>query len=703
MEIRKSDQLSGESSLLEDAELAIEKLAHQELVLIKEAEELFKKQVDYIRLIDNLRNFIPNMEKIGNDTKRLAALVDSSSTLVEDVCSKVRRIDLAKARLEDCLSKVSDILDLSTCRNGMIKAMDMNNYEEAAMHIKRFLSIDQDELQKTLGIICGKHATFKQPLIHSAAQSDHSMHDSGVEKTVIDPLTMNSALLELDEARGRLLELCQQNITKSIKENNTKDIERYFKIFPLLNEHQDGLRRYAEYLQGKIVDAQVDKTFKSKQINQADKLACLYESIAKLIDQHQPLIETYYGPGCLIVVIRIIQKECDRLSRKILEEFRNETKLQHVVRAVRSSFLQAPAQNPNSMSSNLNLSLSKTDPRDIDNILNEISLIVSRSEVYLNFIVQRIKEDIKLKSEDEAQRQSYLVQLYNLVCIECELNHLVQEVGGIYVMLEQFYLYESSKKAILMDQIDVESSSYFISSMLDDIFFIIKKCTKRSISTKSNEIFCAMINHCVTLLESTFCQVLDEKLKNQQYYSTAFTAKNLDLSQAYNAIQSGRYLQSSSEFEVAKAQYFSALNSLSKACDYINTLRNILDTDIKKLKPSLLVNEQQRDNQMEKSVTCLNELSRLVTRFTSIANSSLYQLFNASLRSRLKTELKTIMNENPDLTSIVANNPEEVSSLAKSLLATLDRSLQKSLTPENYAKLVSITKDFLSSTFRTLK
>lgn len=699
MEIRTVEQFSGESSLLEDAELAIEKLAHQEVTLIKEAEVLFKKQVEYIRLIDKLQDFIPNMEKIEIDSKQLTSLVDSSSTLVEDVCSKVRRIDLAKARLEDCLSKVSDILDLGTCRNGMIKAMEENNYEEAAMHIKRFLSINQDELQKTISIICSKQNNLNQPFSRPEQQADQDPSS----KAVVDPLFMNSALLELDEARGRLLQLCQQNITKSINEGNTRDIERYFKIFPMLNEHQDGLHRYAEYLQSKIVDAQVDKTFKSKQINQANKLAALYESIAKLIDQHQPLVETYYGPGCLIVVIKIIQKECDRLSRKILEEFRNETKLQQVVKAVRSSSLQTSNQSPSTINANINLNLSKLDPRDIDNILNEISLIVSRSEVYLSFIVQRIKEDINLKSEDEAQRQSYLIQLYNLVCVECELNHLVQEVGGIYVMLEQFYLHESSKKAILMDQVDVDSSSYFISSMLDDIFFIIKKCTKRAISTKSNEIFCAMINHCVILLESMFCQVLDDKLKNQQYYSTTFTAKNLDLSQAYNAIQSGRYLQSSGEFEIAKAQYFSALNSLSKASDYIHTLRNMLDVDIKKLKPSLLVNEQQQDNQMEKSVTCLNELSRLVTRFTSVANSSLYQLFNVSLRSRLKTELKNIINENPDLTSIVSDNPEEVTSLAKSLLATLDRSLQKSLTPENYTKLVSITKDFLSSTLITMK
>jgi len=692
------------STLLEDAEVALEKLSHQEVQLVKETEELFKKQVNYIRLIDQLRNHVPDMNKIDQDTKKLSSLVDAASELVEDVCSKVRRIDLAKARLDDCLSKVGDILDLKTCRVGVRKALETNNYEEAAMNIKRFLSINQSELQRTISIL-SDHRIPKQRTKNLVMDHNDSEDRAGEEESIIDPKLMNSALEELDEARGRLLRDCQENFAQAVADDNKKDIERFLKIFPMLNEHQDGLKRYADYLRSKIVDPQIDETFRSKQINQADKLAALYENIAKLIDLHQPLIETYYGPGYLINVIRVIQRECDRLSRKILEEFRNETKLQYVAKMVRNSSLQVSHQTPMTslQTAAPNPSQSKLDPRSVDNILSEISLIISRSEVYLNFIVQRIKDDLDSKTENEAQKHKNLLELYNLVCLECELNHLVQEVGGIYVMLEQFYLNESSRKAIMVDQIDSESSSCFVSSMLDDIFFIIKKCTKRAVSTKSNEVFCAIINHCVALLESTFCQVLEDRLKNQQYYSVAFTAKNLDISQAYSAIQSSRYLQSASELELAKMQYFSALNNLDKACDYIQTLRGILDADTPKLKTSLLVVEKQQTNHIEKSVTCLNELSQLVGKFSSVINSSLYQLFNASLRNRLKAELKTILAENTDLANLVSQNPDKATSLAKDLLSMLDRSLQDSLTVENYSKLVVITKEFLASSLSTLK
>lgn len=717
------DYVQSESSLLEDAELAISNLSHQDVQSIRETEELFKQQVDYMIQIDHLRRHIPDMKTISCDAQKLSSLVDSSFMLVEEVCGKFRQNDLAKSRLEDSLSKIGDILDLETCRDGIINAMKLNNYEEAAIHVKRFLSIDQLELQKTIAIICNVFQqqrrvitsanTFGSRALHRESDID-TRQQSVIEKEIlINPKLMNSALKDLDEAKCRLLHICQEKITQAIKDNNTRDIERFFKLFPMLNEHHDGLQRYSQYLKSRIVSTQLDLTLGSKDINQADKLAALFESVAKLIDSHQPMIETYYGPGHLIVVARVIQNECDRISRKILEQFRNETNLQQVAKIVRSSsnlsiIVKTLQQNVNNSqcTSSLNLTPnSNLDPRTVDKILNEMSAILSRSEVYLTFIADRIRQDIDSKEEDEAQRKNSRIELYNMINLECELNHLIQEVGGIYVMLEQYYLNESSKKAMVMDQIDMDPSfaSCFVSSMLDDIFFLVKKCTKRAIATKGNEVFCAIINHCVTLLESTFCQILEDRLKNQQYF-TSFSAKNLDFSQAYNALQSGRYLQSVTDQRKSNAQYFSALNNLDKACDYIKTLRVILDSDVRKLKPSALVTEKHHVNQLEKSITCLNDLSQLANKFSSIINSTLYQLFNTSLRSRIKTELKLIVDENPDLIALVtATNHNELSSLAKNLLKTSDTSLEENLLPENYARLVSITSDFLLSAIKSIK
>ena len=683
------------SSLLEDAETALDCITREEIALIKETEELLKQQVDYMIQIDDLRSYIPNLVNIGDDINKLSALTESSFALVSEVCAKFRRIDSTKACLEGTLRKIGDILDLETCSDGVMEALRSGNYEEAAVHIKRFLSIDQQELRKTVSILCDDHKLAKN--INPATTSDAS-------RIQINPETMNLALRKLDDARSELSKLCHQKILRAINEKNTRDIERFFKLFPLLNEHETGLRVFSDHLGATMIDSQLNQTLSAKDINQASKLTALFERVAKLIDSHQPMIETFYGPGHLISVARIFQKECDRLSRKVLGEFRNESNLKQVVMIVRSSAHLPIITQATQGVGNINLNASpKLDPKVVDKILNEIALIVSRSEVYLDFLTKRIQEDNETNSDDPMVRKSRNLELYNLVHIECELNHLVQEVGGIYVMLEQYYLNESSKKAILMDQIDMDPSfgTCFISSMLDDIFFIIKKCIKRAVSTKSNEVFCAIINHCVALLESTFCQISEERLRGQQF-SMQLTGKNLDFSQAYNAIQSGRYLQTTTDQRKSNGQYYSALNNLDKACDYIKTLRVILDSDIKKLKPSILVTQAKHDNQLEKSVTCLNEFTRLTDKFTSIINSTLYQMFNSTLQTRLKAELKVALDDNPEFTRSTAD-PSELTYLTRCLLKTCDPSIEDCLFPDNYARLVSIAKNMVTSTMNLNK
>lgn len=53
----------------------------------------------------------------------------------------------------------------------------------------------------------------------------------------------------------------------------------------------------------------------------ADLVNQLVESVARLIDIHQPLVETFYGHGYMLQLIRYLQNECDTHADKIFDEF----------------------------------------------------------------------------------------------------------------------------------------------------------------------------------------------------------------------------------------------------------------------------------------------------------------------------------------------------------------------------------------------
>ena len=66
----------------------------------------------------------------------------------------------------------------------------------------------------------------------------------------------------------------------------------------------------------------------------ADTLTFLLEEVARIIEIHQPLVETYYGPGRLLQVVECLQPECDEQASQILIQFRRTRQLDKQIRQV---------------------------------------------------------------------------------------------------------------------------------------------------------------------------------------------------------------------------------------------------------------------------------------------------------------------------------------------------------------------------------
>lgn len=65
-------------------------------------------------------------------------------------------------------------------------------------------------------------------------------------------------------------------------------------------------------------------------------LTSLLESIAHIIDQHQPVVDKYYGTGRMRKVVGRLVGESDRVVRNLVEGWEEE---RHVGRLVSRSFI----------------------------------------------------------------------------------------------------------------------------------------------------------------------------------------------------------------------------------------------------------------------------------------------------------------------------------------------------------------------------
>ncbi|PNI31928.1 COG4 isoform 10, partial [Pan troglodytes] len=150
----------------------------------------------------------PNLQLIEGDAKQLAGMITFTCNLAENVSSKVRQLDLAKNRLYQAIQRADDILDLKFCMDGVQTALRNEDYEQAAAHIHRYLCLDKSVIE---------------------------LSRQGKEGSMID-----ANLKLLQEAEQRLKAIVAEKFAIATKEGDLPQVERFFKIFPLLGLHEEG-------------------------------------------------------------------------------------------------------------------------------------------------------------------------------------------------------------------------------------------------------------------------------------------------------------------------------------------------------------------------------------------------------------------------------------------------------------------------------
>ncbi|KAH7981410.1 hypothetical protein HPB49_023911 [Dermacentor silvarum] len=252
--------------------------------------------------------------------------------------------------------------------------------------------------------------------------------------------------------------------------------------------------------------------------------------------------------------------------------------------------------------------------------------------------------------------------------------------------MEEYFLIESVRKAIEVDTIEENSQC---SSMLDDVFFILKKCLKRAFSSGSVDGVCAMLNHSCALLETDFANELSERLK------MGFPPSGiLDLSQAYSMIQSsfqqGR-IQPAETVEKARALFVTTLNNVEMAREYTKTLASSLQEDLPK---SFASATEQETAKLE---SCLTDLNNSSLKFQSLLSYGVAELCNAAIKPHVKSWADTFQSTDhslteDDFTSYEAN--DGIRPFLQTFIVTLDGALKAfkgDLIPANYDSLVNLT------------
>ncbi|XP_064835544.1 conserved oligomeric Golgi complex subunit 4 [Oncorhynchus masou masou] len=643
---------------LDDLERVYQQLCTEEKKVEIELEKLVGQQGNIDTKMLALQRMGPNLQLIGGDASQLSGMITFTCSLAENVSSKVRQLDLAKTRLYKVIQRADDILDLKFCTDGVQTALHNEDYEQAAAHIHRYLSLDQSVIE---------------------------LSRQGEESSAVD-----ASLAMLQEAEQQLKVLVADRLDEAVTRGDLAQVERFFKIFPLLGLHEQGLARFGQYLCSQLASKADENLLlavggelgeRRAALVFADTLTLLLEGIARVVETHQPIVETYYGPGYLYTLITHLQQECDRQAQKVVDKFIQQRDYHNKFQIVQSSMMKS-------------VPTERIEPRELDPVLLEVTLMNARSELYLRFLRRRMMADFEV---GDATATPGIVQEHKhnveKLLKHCMLGQLMQELIGYYIPMEEYYMRETVSKAVAMDTYE---KGQLTSSMVDDCFYIVKKCISRALSSSSIDCLCAMINHSTSVLESDFREVLYNKLR-QGFPATTLQDIQRGVSSAVSLMQSslqqGKFNNLGIDSaEVAKAAFLVTLNNVEVCSENITTLKRNLESDCSKL-----FTLGAGSGEQAKIDSCLSDLVNTSSKFKDLLQEGLTELNTTAIKPQVKPWISSFLSISHSIEEEEFNEYEANDPWVQQLIVNLEQ-----LMAEFKAGLSSVIYDTLTSLMTSL-
>ncbi|XP_013109416.2 conserved oligomeric Golgi complex subunit 4 [Stomoxys calcitrans] len=666
------------SAILRDVDFNVDKNIDIALSRIKAEEERVNNELDTLlgkqckieARLGGITRATKKMSNVGKDTNKLDDQIVHTAMLATSVSAKVRRLDLARCRVSESQQRVHDLIDLQLCSQGVTTAIVDEDYEVAAAHISRFLDMDLQLLKRTADDVQGSASSISE------------------------------SVRTLETGTSEMRQIAVRRFEEAVKKDDLASVERFFKIFPLLGHHQEGIEKFSKYICTKLATKNqkelrntmdIAKANKRDHIAYADAMTSLLENTARVIEVNQPIVEAYYGAGHLLEMLKILQRQCDEDVKNLLTTFSKNRQIdlrKQKINDVRARYPNTSSSGASKLGHyrmNSGGSLDKLNPKDIDSTIVEITVMHSRVELYFRFMKRRVAADIEECSEDKTMRNDKIENL-NRVLQQSDLRRQTQELLGTYLLFERYFMEESVIKAIALD---VHENGQLSSSMVDDVFFILRKSIRRSLTTMSVNGTCAVINNAAASLDNDFVNALKSHL--QLGYPSGY----IDLTQAYNAIQSS--LQQgklhSSDNEKARVNFLVYLNNADIATEYIDTLWRTMEHEIAGTYSSMTTIEKQLIE------SCLSELKSVRDTLKACVDFGMQQLRSSAINPRLHPWVDHYLSYKHQLTEDELSAYEAGETFVQYLIVQIDgllNTFKQFLTPRNYDALISIVASELT-------
>lgn len=567
---------------------ALSAFQSEEAELSNALSDLLDARDPIVASLNRLRSLLPQLDECRLEASFLSQKVSNTAKTAERVGSRVRCLDEEMGRVREAADRVGQVMDLKSSLASLQASIDSRDWESAARHCARAMSLP-------LEVISGPFAETAVPTSES--------HLPPVQT--------------LQAAREKLLVIFRQNFEQASRSRDSTATSRFFKLFPAIGWETEGLDAYAAFVVDLVRVRAPASAKTSSPLYYITALTALFESIAMIVDQHQPVVEKYYGSGKMEIVVQRLLEECDRVTKSLRDGWEEDRsmkrKLAEVINNPPIPMFSSGIRRQQTMVADEAV----IDPRDIDKVLSEIAGMMSRWNLFKKFLSEALKESTE---EPENLTSQHLSE--TRLVDDTSSNGVFEDlVTAYYIPLEIWYTRTIIDKAHRLSSTDL-SQSPITTTTPDDVFYILKSVTSRLLTTGS-----------LTSVERTLEQLRDTI--DQDYIGVI--KKRLD--EIYRNPGSGNSNVRPDRVEREnRIAFITLLNDLDLSASHLERL-------IRDLSESSSIPQHFRDKEQTLVKGHISSFSTLVSRFRSTLRVGVEQLFNQLIRPKLRNLVPDIYKD----------------------------------------------------------
>ena len=307
-----------------------------------------------------------------------------------------------------------------------------------------------------------------------------------------------------------------------------------------------------------------------------------------------------------------MHKECDVQATRIVESYLTCRKLRERAQDV-------PAMETSEMAD--------TVLTDLDIILDEMAVMAQHAESYNRYVngmlVRLGKEMSEVDKSSESSTTTTSFDAMKEIAKSTNLQIAVQEMAGIFILIDSVFMKAGISRAHRLEEITKRGSPQYTSAV-EDVFFLVQKCSRRAIATGHGDIACAVFNNINNTLNEDLYQLFvprADRISSRQ--GTEFQLKQ------------------------NKQAGIVVANSLDIASDFCHKLQESLSKETQEIWPITSTTQNSEKKSVRRKLgMCLEELDNLASAFSKAAQRSTDSLCNVlQLRSLVESVIPKIHYE----------------------------------------------------------